>query len=240
MRRLIDLIENVEKLTEASRADLYHATGLAAAIRILTTGFIEPRDDGGWNGYGKKRIVCTSRDVRYRYSGAGGEDEIGNPVVEPGHAPVQFVLDADALGKRFRVQPFDMAKARFSTNDDEPDDPYGGWRNSGNLRRRESEERIILPASTSGIPLSCVTAIILEPVTRDWLRFHHPSDDRRYLSGSGDERQFDYQSGFPRHYNMRRLTSDIGNDYEGVREDAYQHIMSLARLRGIPIIDRRR
>ncbi len=240
MRQFIQIVAEGARLDESSRAPLYHATGLQAAILILQSGKIEPKDDNGWRGHEGRRIVCVSRDERYRYSGAGGYDENGNPVVEEGHAPVQFVLDADALRSRFKIEPHDMAISRFTTAATDPDDPYGGWNLSGNLRRRESEERIVLPPGTA-IPLNAVKAIILEPITQDWLRFHHPDDDRPHLTGSGTEGDFPFSSKFIRHdVDTGRLEiKRDGRDYSGVAEKAFFRIKSMAKSRGIPVIDRR-
>jgi hypothetical protein len=165
-------------------------------------------------------------------------DAVGNPVVQGGHAPIQFVIDADAVRQRLRTSPVDFATGRFSVKDDDPEDKYGGWRLSGNLRRKESEERIVAP---KGLRLDgIVKAIILEPITADWLHFHHAEADRSHLVGSGEEREFPFATPAERYDDgLNRISTDYGHDYTAVKSTAYHRIISLARRRGIPVIDRR-
>lgn len=250
MRLYIDIITEAQRLAEQARADLYHATTLSGAIGILTAGAIRPHDDGGWFGYDGKDIIPVSRDERYRFSGGGYQDENNNPVVEGGHGPVQFVLDTDAVRQRFSVSPYDHAQGRFRTyrheDDDKPEDdqedPYGHWSLSHNLRRKESEERIHIPKGKA-LPLDgMVKAIILEPITQDWLRFHHRKEDRAHLVGSGNEKEFAYVQKANRydHGASRRMDTDWGRDYTGVDPKVYGRIIMLAKRRGIPVIDRRK
>lgn len=249
MRSILDLIETTERraLEEAARAPLYHATGLAAAANILSSGQFRSSDDHGWHHYQGKKILPVTRDERYRYSGAGYQDEVNNPVSEGGHGPVQFVLDADAIRHRYRVKPYDMAQGRFNISakplppDHEDYDEFAQWHLSNNARRKESEERVELPKN-GVLPIDgIVKAVILEPITLDWLHFHHGSEDRPHLVGSGAEKDFDYASKANRYNDYgERMHDNEGRDFTGVSPKIYHRIISLAKQRGIPVIDRRK
>jgi hypothetical protein len=137
MRDIMRIV-GCEIIFESARADLYHATGVAGALGILRDGGLR-----GGNHYDGETAVSLSRDPRWRfYKEPSGEFE--------GAAPIQFVVDGDALSRRYRTQPY----AHSSHTEDADQYPWSASERHINAY----EERVI----TKFIPLSFVKQIRIE------------------------------------------------------------------------------
>lgn len=127
--------KNKPSVNESVRpAPFYHATSFRNTKSILSDGYI--------SGTGRWREICVTRNQHYRH----------------GNHAIMFVINADKVRQRFKVEPYD----------------YYGVANSHSWmvthRRSEAEERIRSKGSTekggdTKLPLAYVDEIVLLPLT---------------------------------------------------------------------------
>lgn len=84
------------EIVEGRDADLFHATGIHGALRILRSGEITT---------GRRGLISTSRDPFLLYYNNAEKDYHGR-------APVQFVIDQRKVSQRYHISPSDFWNGR--------------------------------------------------------------------------------------------------------------------------------